>query len=302
MKDNDTPPTYVHSKSNHPPTVLKNIPLGVNRRLNRISANEAVFNVAAVPYQEALSKSGFSHKLEFQPPAPFHTKKKNRKRNVTWFNPPFSASVKTNVGKEFLRLIDTAFPPSNPLHKLFTRQTVKVSYKCMPNMAQAVSRHNVKILQDNQLQPAQLPGCNCQGGPGNCPVQGRCKTDCVVYRATVTETMSGKLETYTGVTGNTFKKRWYGHKSDMRNPANRQSSKLSDHIWNLKDENKTFEIDWRLIDRSTSFNPITRKCRICLKEKYQIMYNRDGSTLNKRQEIFNSCRHRTQKLLVNVKT
>ena len=207
-----------------------------------------------------MSKSGFSHKLEFEPPTQFNTKKKNRKRNVTWFNPPYTASVKTNVGREFLRIIDTAFPPSNPLHNLFTRQTVKVSYKCMPKMAQAVSRHNVKVLQDNQQQQAQLPGCNCQGGPGNCPVQGRCKTDCVVYRATVTESMSGKSETYTGVTGNTFKKRWYGHRSDMKNPANRLSSKLSDHIWNLKDENKTFDVNWRLIDRSTSFNPITRKC------------------------------------------
>ena len=89
MKDNDTP-TYVHNKSNHPQTVLKNIPLGVNRRLSKISANESVFNAAAPPYQEALKKSGFSHKLEFQPPAPLSTKKRNRKRNVTWFNPPFS--------------------------------------------------------------------------------------------------------------------------------------------------------------------------------------------------------------------
>ena len=301
MKENDTP-TYVHSKSNHPPVVLKNIPLGVNRRLNTISANKDVFVAAAVPYQNALNKSGFSHKLEFQPAEECTTKKKNRKRNVTWFNPPYSANVKTNVGKEFLKLIDSAFPFNNPLCKLFTRQTVKVSYKCMPNMAQAVSRHNMKVLQGNQQQQLQQPGCNCRGGPGNCPVQGHCKTDCVVYRATVKETMSGSTETYTGVTGNTFKERWYGHRNDMKNEKKRLSSKLSSHIWDLKDERKDFEIKWSLIDRSTAFNPITKKCRICLKEKYQIMYNGEGSTLNKRQEIFNSCRHRTQKLLVNVKS
>ena len=135
-----------------------------------------------------------------------------------------------------------------------------------------------------------------------CPVQGRCKTDCVVYRATVKEIMSGSMETYTGVTGNTFKERWYGHRGDMRNEKKRLSSRLSSHIWDLKDERKDFEVKWSLIDRSTSFNPITRKCRICLKEKYQIMYNGNGSSLNKRQEIFNTCRHRTQKLLVNVKS
>ena len=35
MKENDTP-LYVHSGSNHPPRVLKNIPISVNRRLSKI--------------------------------------------------------------------------------------------------------------------------------------------------------------------------------------------------------------------------------------------------------------------------
>ena len=168
-------------------------------------------------------------------------------------------------------------------------------------MAQAVSRHNSRILQGDQQQEQQ-PGCNCQGGPGTCPVQGKCQTDCVVYRTTVKEKVSECTETYTGVTGNTFKKRWDGHKTDMRNSKYRNSTRLSIHVWDLKDANKEFDLKWKIIDRSTAFNPITRKCRICLKEKFQIMYNREGSTLNKRHEIFNSCRHRTQKLLSNAKT
>mgnify|MGYP007114513607 CR=1 FL=1 len=57
MKDNDMP-VYVNNRSNHPRTVLKNIPLGINRRLSRISAKVDVFNSAAPPYQEALCKSG----------------------------------------------------------------------------------------------------------------------------------------------------------------------------------------------------------------------------------------------------
>ena len=138
MKENDTP-TYVHCGSNHPPSVLRNIPLGVNNRLNRISSSKAVFDLAAPVYQEALNKSGYTHKLEFKPKEPNCTKKKNRKRNITWFNPPYSSNVKTQIGKEFLKLIDTAFPQTHPLHKLFTRQTVKVSYKCMLNMAKVVA-------------------------------------------------------------------------------------------------------------------------------------------------------------------
>ena len=146
MKDNDTP-MYVNVQSNHPRNIIKNIPLGINNRLSRISANEEIFNEAAVPYQEALQKSGYTHKLEFKPPNFDKQKKKCRKREVLWFNPPFSINVKTNVGKEFLTLLDKSFPTGHPLRKVFNRNTVKISYKCMPNMAAAISSHNKNILK-----------------------------------------------------------------------------------------------------------------------------------------------------------
>ena len=37
----------------------------------------------------------------------------------------------------------------------------------------------------------------------------------------------GAMETYTGLTANTFKERWNGHISDMRKPENRTNTKLS---------------------------------------------------------------------------
>ena len=35
---------------------------------------------------------------------------KNRKRNIIWFNPPCSKSLKTNIGKYFFRLLNKHFP------------------------------------------------------------------------------------------------------------------------------------------------------------------------------------------------
>ena len=68
-------------------------------------------------------------------------------------------NMRTNVGKEFLQLLISAFPPSNPLHKLFNWLSVKVSYKIMPNMAKAVASHNIKILkEDRPADQQQLPG------------------------------------------------------------------------------------------------------------------------------------------------
>ena len=298
MKPNDVP-LYVHSQSNHPKQVLENIPLAVNDRLNRISANKTVFDAATPPYQEALRKSGYSHNLTFTPPQDPTTPRqgKPRSRKVTWFNPPWNSAVKTNVGKQFLRIIDTSFPPGNPLRKLFNRSTVKVSYKCMPNMSSMVSSHNTKLLQKEQQQQ-QAQGCNCQGGTDNCPLTpAECQKDNVIYVSSITS-IDG-AEHYTGLTGNTFKKRWYKHKDDFRNPNSKHSTRLSTHIWKLKEEGKQYQIEWEILDRAPTHNPVSRKCRLCLKEIYYIIFRPESASLNSRNELFNTCRHRTQKLLTN---
>ena len=105
MKPNDTP-LYVHSQSNHPPGILRNIPQSVNRRLSSISANEEVFKQACPPYQEALEKSGYDFQLKFSPIDQPEQKTRRRPRKITWFNPPYSKDVQTNISEKFLKLVD----------------------------------------------------------------------------------------------------------------------------------------------------------------------------------------------------
>ena len=100
-------PKYIHRDSDHPPSVIRAIPRGVNDRLSRLSSSEAIFNRAAPLYQEALKKAGYSHQLTYNPPtqetrAP---SRRCRKRRITWFNPPFSKQVKTNIASTFLNII-----------------------------------------------------------------------------------------------------------------------------------------------------------------------------------------------------
>ena len=141
----DNTPNYINKKSNHPSSITKYIPLSVNRRLSSISANEEVFKKAIPPYQEALKKSGYDCQLKFCPPQKTNGGKRRNQRNVTYFHPPYSLNVKTNVGARFLKLIDSCFPPFHPLAKILNRNTVKMGYCCMPNMGQAINKHNSKI-------------------------------------------------------------------------------------------------------------------------------------------------------------
>ena len=73
---------------------------------------------------------------------------------------------------------------------------------------------------------------------------------------------------------------------------------LFKHIWDLKNQGKRYDLEWESIDRAGPFNPTTRKCRLCQIEKYYILP--EGATLNKRQELYNTCRHRLKDLLTNT--
>ena len=296
MKSNDNP-MYVNMKSNHPTPILKNIPLAVNRRLSKISANETVFNEAVPPYQNALTLSGYDFKLKYEETTQTRNKPKNRRRQIIWFNPPWSANCETKIGAKFLNIVDTCFPPTHPLHKIFNRNTLKVSYSCMPNMAQTIAKHNSKVKRKDQARVS--PGCNCQGGLAKCPLGGVCLTEGVVYGATVTKTSDQSQQTYTGLTSRPFKARYYEHTSNAKNSSEMHKTTLSMHIWNLKNQGEDYNTSWKIIDRGKAFNPSTKSCQVCLKEKYQIMFNPEGATLNDRREIFSTCRHRTKLLLCN---
>ena len=48
--------TYIHKESNHPPSILRQIPLSIESRLSKHSSNEKIFKQSAQIYQEALKK------------------------------------------------------------------------------------------------------------------------------------------------------------------------------------------------------------------------------------------------------
>jgi hypothetical protein len=73
-------PLYVHKKSNHPPSIRKNIPESINKRLSELSTDEECFNTAKPAYQDALNRSGYHYNLKFTKTQPKQIR--NRQRNI----------------------------------------------------------------------------------------------------------------------------------------------------------------------------------------------------------------------------
>ena len=292
-KPNNTP-LYVHVESNHPPNVTKNIPLAVNKRISSNSSTPELFESTKAPFQKALQDSGYKHNLNFEQTNSISStsNKRTRTRKILYFNPPFSTGVKSKTCQQVLKLIDTCFPPSNPLHKIFNRHTVKVSYRTTPNIKQVISAHNRKTL--NKQTPKQKKTCTCRAEP--CPVGGKCKEECTIHQATVTHTDpdSGTEQNhkYIGLAATTFYQRHQNHKTTFKNKEHQTKSKLSEHIWKLKDKNVNFEISWKIIDKAPKFSPISKTCKLCTLERYYLICRTDLHTLNKNNKFGNDCLHR----------
>ena len=108
----------------------------IQARLSKNSSDKEICNTAKCGYKDALKKSEFN--VDFKYIKIQRKKTKNRSRNIIWFNPPFNKAVSTNttnIGKIFLRLINRHFPKFHRLHKVFSRNTVKVSCSCIQNMS-----------------------------------------------------------------------------------------------------------------------------------------------------------------------
>ena len=59
---------YIHKNSNHPPSVIQQIPLSIESRLSTLSFNEKIFQEAVPPYQKALQNCGGRHTLTYKRP------------------------------------------------------------------------------------------------------------------------------------------------------------------------------------------------------------------------------------------
>ena len=289
-KPNDEP-LYVNKNSNHPNTVTKHIPKSINARLSSISSNEVEFNRDRDTYHKALSDSGYTETLEFAQNRQTNSKgRKLRKRHILWYNPPYNSSVRTDLGRKFLGLIEKHFPKDHRLHKIMNRNNVKLSYSCTKNMKRIIQSHNNKVL-GKKKENTPVKSCSCpKKSKDKCPLNGKCLKTCIIYKANVKK--SNKF--YLGSTETSFKSRYANHIHSFRHETGSNATALSQHIWEIKDTpNPTLE--WEVVKTVQPCRPGLNVCDLCLEEKLNILkHSRDPNCLNKRSELNTKCRHKTK--------
>ena len=86
----------------------------------------------------------------------------------------------------------------------------------------------------------------------------------------------------------------------FRNWTHENDTKLSKYIWNLKDENKDFDIKWCVLKKSSGYSIMSKSCGLGLLEKLVICnFKEKDKLLNKRLDIVSKCRHENKYMLIN---
>ena len=288
---------YIHVDSDHPPAVIKEIPRSIEKRLSTLSSSKTIFQESAIYYEKCLENSGYNTKLQYQKPKERSQNQKKRKRNIIWFNPPYSKTVKTSIGRKFINLINQHFPPNHKFVKIFNKNTLKLSYSCMPNIKSKINGHNKKVLKNKPTE--QKRTCNCLVKE-HCPMNGLCLTSSILYQATITSNNTKyKEKRYKGICETTFKKRYANHKKSFNIISYKNDTTLSTEYWTLKDKQQLPRLTWEIKGQYKSYNPVSKKCYLCLNEKLAIIDDPEETLLNKRSEIISQCRHRNKYKLIN---
>ena len=116
---NNSAPTYVNIDSNHPRSLLKQIPNAVKQRINRLSLCKRIHEESKSIYDEAFKNSGFQGRLEYVNLVKSesngnnscgtgalvkvgdtnnnHSNRRGKNRKVIWSNPPFCKHTNINI-------------------------------------------------------------------------------------------------------------------------------------------------------------------------------------------------------------
>ena len=71
-------PTYINVSSNHPASIVKQIPTGINIRINRLSSSKKIFKNHKKFYNEMIYNSCYQNELKYLEANRHHKNRGNR--------------------------------------------------------------------------------------------------------------------------------------------------------------------------------------------------------------------------------
>ena len=148
----------------------------------------------------------------------------------------------------------------------------------------------ITLICFQNTTPVAARSCSCRQ-KSECPSNNKCLSESLVYKAAVSQTPLQINKYYYRTCEKTFKERYNNHTATFRNKSKQKSTELSKHIWELKGNGIQHQTSWDIASRARPYNGCTRKCDLCLTEKFMIAKAGPSALLSTCDEFISKCRH-----------
>ena len=211
QKANNTP-LYINAFYNHSHTIITEFLKIIYKRISGLSSNKEQFDKIISVYKSALKYSGKYSSMSCNN-SNTQSARTNRKRKIILFYPSRSQTVKTNIGKLFIKLVRNKFSKNKKYHKIFNLNTLLISTVIAALPMFETSSNNIILKCWAKQITTKKRKCNCRSKP-NCPLNGECVIQCLIYKGK--STTSNNNFVYYGTYEVEFKTRYNNHTKSFR--------------------------------------------------------------------------------------
>ena len=103
------------------------------------------------------------------------------------------------------------------------------------------------------------------------------------------------------MTDNKLKDRIGHHYTDFKHEKYKNSTTLSNYIWQLQKENIAFQIEWEFVEKSKTRGKDDKFCQLCISEKKWIARLSMEERINSNSEFVTKCPHKRKYKLARIK-
>ena len=149
-----------------------------------------------------------------------------------------------------------------------TTKLGRASHKSLiqPVVTVGIRKHVHYKIRKSQPQVTNTTSSNCRNKE-TCPLQNKCMSKDIVYKATISTCNTNDTKHYIGMTSNTFKERFRNHIKSFNHKKYSNETELSKYVWHLKENNTDYTIKWSIIKNSISYTGGSKRCNLCSEEK-----------------------------------
>ena len=144
-------------------------------------------------------------------------------------------------------------------------------------MTQIINSHNRKAKQPKKEEGLS---CNCRQ-KDDCPIDGKCHAMNTVCKC-IASVPTKPDKSHRGLSEVESKKRYYNHRKSFRNQHYQLETMLSSYVWEKKPTiDQIPSLKWSIITVLPAYSNITKRCQLCLYEKYAIFTYPDPEIMSK---------------------